>query len=74
MMMDICHLKKKEIYELDIIEYNEMLNYAVTTYRMRVSAMLDPKGSTSGTNQFFFQQPPDFDVDPKCDPNFVSKV
>lgn len=69
LLMDIFHqLDREKIYELGIIEYEEMLNYAVTTYKLRIMQSSEKKSHPSNT--IHFNQPADFDVDP----NFRSQV
>lgn len=60
-------MSKREIAELNYIEYNEALNYSVITHRMRNMATSEKKNS--GDN-IPFNQPANFGKDP----NFVSKV
>lgn len=67
-IMDILGLSKSEIEKMDIIEYEEMFNYAATTYKIRSMATTEkpkPKG-----DEITFDQPPGFGDDP----NFVSNV
>lgn len=67
-IMDILHLSKIEIDELGPIEYNEVFNYSVTTYRLRNMGTTEKEKSTG--DHHTFEQPDDFDIDP----NFFSKV
>ena len=69
MIRDILHLSKAEIYELDLVAYEEALNYALITYRLRMATQFDPKAAKNGET-IFFEQPLGFDRDP----TFVSKV
>ena len=68
MLMDILHMTKKDIEELEHIEYKEMIDYATTTYKLRSMGTTEkpkPKG-----DHHTFEQPDDYDIDPK----FVSDV
>ena len=68
MIMDILSLTKKEIAEMGYIEYNEAVNYATATYKLRSMAISEKKKPSGPT--YNFDQPKDFDIDP----NFVSNV
>ena len=70
MIMDILHMSKFEIDELDLIEYDEAFNYSVNTYRLRTMGTIEKKNS--GGDHHTFEQPADFDIDPKfvSNPNY----
>ena len=68
MLMDILHMTQKEIDELDQIEYNEAINYATTTYKLR--SMGTTEKTNSEGDHHTFEQPDDYDIDPK----FISNI
>jgi hypothetical protein len=69
MMMDILHLSKKQIYEMNYIDYHEAMNYAIVRFNITKTKEKDKEGKTnSGT--YFFPQEPGYDHDP----NFVSEI
>ena len=69
MIMDILHLKTPDIQAMDYIEWNEAVNYSATMVRMR-SMTTTEKGKGTGNETIHYNQPKDYDYDPK----FYSKV
>ena len=68
MVMDILNMNKKDIEELEYIEYIEAVNYATNTYKLRSMGTTEKKNPEG--DHHTFEQPDDFDIDPK----FVSNV
>jgi len=62
-LMDILGMSKKQIAELDDIEYYEAITYSTTAFNMRDMNASD-KPSTAGKDVAYFDQDPDFDHDP----------
>jgi hypothetical protein len=66
MVMDILRVSEEDLYTMDMFEYNEKINYAATTYRLRCAQLPNTKGKKGkgNTETVHFFQPPGWDIDP----------